>query len=172
MTEKKTGIEALVDAAADFRTKERTLHLRLEERIAQLCQWAEGFTPEAGARLMRKAIAGEPGELFDELDLAAKRLRTEVAPLLADLRELRGHARTLEDDPPTHVGAFFGTAPVASVVPIDANRARQRPLEAVDAIALASYREDGESITGETLSECFNAYNAELWRVLAERGLV
>ena len=87
--EKNASARTLYQKAIEFREEERKLQLELEDRVAQLCQWAVSVTPDQEARMLRQAVDGDPAELFEELRLAAASIRTEVAPILAKLRELR-----------------------------------------------------------------------------------
>ncbi|HHH29067.1 MAG TPA: hypothetical protein ENK57_12085 [Polyangiaceae bacterium] len=83
MDEKKIGLSALVDAAAEFRSKERAIHLQLENSSAQLVQWAYGVSIAQIRRSEGDASAARVKKLVGfVLDM--------LAPDLEDLATLRG----------------------------------------------------------------------------------
>lgn len=76
MGQNQTGMGALIEAAGKFREQERTLHLQLEERIAQLLQWAH-------------ASPVDTDDPAGELASVAESLRVNVTPIIERLREIR-----------------------------------------------------------------------------------
>ena len=137
------GMDRLICSVVEFREKERTLQLEIEDAVAQICQWAEGLS----------ACDVET----TELDSVLARLRGEVGVRLRELAALRrGVSHTMV---------------TAEVVPIRpyAHAWPDEPREAAKRVAL-SFDEALDGV-GETIAEAFEAYDLELWKALGQKGV-
>lgn len=139
------GMDRLICSVVEFREKERTLQLEIEDAVAQICQWAEGLS----------ACDVET----TELDSVLARLRGEVGVRLRELADLRG-------------GVTRSFVSAAEVVPIRpyAHAWPDEPREAAKRVAL-SFDEALDGV-GETIAEAFEAYDLELWRALGRKGIL